>query len=150
MADHIVVMNAGRIDKKARPKISTSARKHFVARPSVRHRSTCSMVMPRAEPSKWHQATIAVASSATDQSCSASGRRACTSTVPMPARIDAVEPMGREVLYTADCSLGIIRFLEAGADARHAEGDNIALSFLRTTLAVRQDERGGVDALLAA
>ena len=47
----------------------------------------------------------------------------------MPARIVAVEPMGREVLYTAESALGIIRFLEAGPDARHAEDDNIALSF---------------------
>ena len=46
-----------------------------------------------------------------------------------PARIIAVEPMGREVLYSADCALGRVHFLEAGAEARHREGDNVALAF---------------------
>jgi inositol-phosphate transport system ATP-binding protein len=46
-----------------------------------------------------------------------------------PARIIAVEPMGREVLYSADCSLGRVHFLEAGAEARHRESDNVALAF---------------------
>src|SRR6266542_3388970 len=46
-----------------------------------------------------------------------------------PARVTAAEPMGREVLYTADSSLGVIRFLEAGAEPRHREGDNVSLGF---------------------
>ena len=46
-----------------------------------------------------------------------------------PSRIVAVEPMGREVLYTADNSFGVIRFLEAGAEPRHREGDNVPLGF---------------------
>ena len=46
-----------------------------------------------------------------------------------PARVTAVEPMGREVLYSAYCALGTVRFLEAGADARHREGDDVALVF---------------------
>jgi inositol-phosphate transport system ATP-binding protein len=45
-----------------------------------------------------------------------------------PARIIAVEPMGREVLYSADCPLGVVHFLEGGAEARHREGDTVALS----------------------
>ena len=45
------------------------------------------------------------------------------------ARITAVEPMGREVLYTADSSFGVVRFLEAGAEPRHAEGDDVPLGF---------------------
>jgi len=45
------------------------------------------------------------------------------------ARIVAVEPMGREVLYSADSGLGLVRFLEAGAEARHREGENVALSY---------------------
>ena len=45
------------------------------------------------------------------------------------SRITAVEPMGREVLYTADGSLGVIRFLEAGAEPRHREGDTVPLGF---------------------
>ena len=47
----------------------------------------------------------------------------------MPAKIVAVEPMGREVLYSADADLGIVRFIEAGAEARHREGDNVSLTF---------------------
>ena len=45
------------------------------------------------------------------------------------SRITAVEPMGREVLYTADGVFGTIRFLEAGAEPRHTEGDTVALGF---------------------
>ena len=47
----------------------------------------------------------------------------------MPARIAAVEPMGREVLYTAECGIGPIRFVEAGADARLVEGETVALDY---------------------
>ena len=46
-----------------------------------------------------------------------------------PARVTAAEPMGREVLYTADSAFGVIRFLEAGAEPRHREGDNVPLGF---------------------
>ena len=46
-----------------------------------------------------------------------------------PARVTAAEPMGREVLYTADSDFGVIRFLEAGAEPRHREGDNVLLGF---------------------
>ena len=47
----------------------------------------------------------------------------------MPARIVAVEPMGREVLYSAEAALGLVRFIEAGAEARHHEGERLALAF---------------------
>jgi hypothetical protein len=46
-----------------------------------------------------------------------------------PVRVTAAEPMGREVLYTADSDFGVIRFLEAGAEPRHREGDNVPLGF---------------------
>jgi len=46
-----------------------------------------------------------------------------------PAHIVAAEPMGREVLYTADSVLGLVRFLEPGAEARHREGENVSLAF---------------------
>jgi inositol-phosphate transport system ATP-binding protein len=46
-----------------------------------------------------------------------------------PARILAVEPMGREVLYSAEAPLGLVRFIEAGAEARHREGDSVLLAF---------------------
>ena len=45
------------------------------------------------------------------------------------ARVTAAEPMGREVLYTADSAFGVIRFLEAGAEPRHREGDTVLLVF---------------------
>ena len=45
------------------------------------------------------------------------------------ARIVAAEPMGREMLYTADSPLGPIRFIEGGAEARYREGDNVPLAF---------------------
>ena len=47
----------------------------------------------------------------------------------MSARILAAEPMGREVLYSADAPLGLVRFIEAGAEARHREGDDVPLAF---------------------
>jgi inositol-phosphate transport system ATP-binding protein len=46
-----------------------------------------------------------------------------------PARVIAVEPMGREVLYTAESAFGTIRFLEAGAEPRHREGSELPLAF---------------------
>jgi inositol-phosphate transport system ATP-binding protein len=68
-----------------------------------------------------------------------------------PARIIAVEPMGREVLYSADCSLGRVHFLEAGAEARHLEGDSVSLAFSPAD-ALLFDKRNGqrLDARLAA
>jgi len=47
----------------------------------------------------------------------------------MPAKIVAAEPMGREVLYSAEGALGLVRFIEPGAEARHREGQNISLAF---------------------
>jgi inositol-phosphate transport system ATP-binding protein len=47
----------------------------------------------------------------------------------MPVRIVAVEPMGREVLYGAESAMGLVRFLEPGAEARHREGESLALAF---------------------
>jgi inositol-phosphate transport system ATP-binding protein len=46
-----------------------------------------------------------------------------------PARLIAAEPMGREVLYTAEAPMGLVRFLEAGAEARHHEGESVTLAF---------------------
>jgi TOBE domain len=46
-----------------------------------------------------------------------------------PARVTAAEPMGRDVLYTADSSFGVIRFVEAGAEPRHREGGKVSLGF---------------------
>ncbi len=70
---------------------------------------------------------------------------------PMLARIAAVEPMGREVMYTADSPLGEIRFLEAGALPCHGEGDNVPLSFTPAS-ALLFDKASGrrIDARIAA
>jgi inositol-phosphate transport system ATP-binding protein len=68
-----------------------------------------------------------------------------------PARIIAVEPMGREVLYSADCSLGRVHFLEAGAEARHREGDRVSLAFSPADALLFDKSNGQrLDARLAA
>ena len=131
MADRIVVMNAGRIEQEGtaedlyeRPETLFVA--SFIGSPPI------NLFEGHAEGGaiKIHQGTMALATPVNGPVVL--GIRPESLTVNgsgMPARIVAVEPMGREVLYTAESALGIIRFLEAGPDARHAEDDNIALSF---------------------
>jgi inositol-phosphate transport system ATP-binding protein len=131
MADRIVVMNAGRIEQEGtaedlyeRPETLFVA--SFIGSPPI------NLFDGHAEGGaiKIHQGTMALA--APVNGALVLGIRPESLRVNgtgMPARIVAVEPMGREVLYTADSSLGVIRFLEAGPDARHAEDDNINLSF---------------------
>src|SRR5438552_4795749 len=131
MADRIVVMNAGRIEQEGtaedlyeRPETLFVA--SFIGSPPI------NLFDGHAESGaiKIHQGTMALATPVNGPVVL--GIRPESLTVNgsgMPARIVAVEPMGREVLYTAESALGIIRFLEAGPDARHAEDDNIALSF---------------------
>jgi len=131
MADRIVVMNAGRIEQEGtaedlyeRPETLFVA--SFIGSPPI------NLFDGHAEGGaiKIHQGTMALATPVNGPVVL--GIRPESLTVNgsgMPARIVAVEPMGREVLYTAESALGIIRFLEAGPDARHAEDDNIALSF---------------------
>ena len=131
MADRIVVMNAGRVEQEGtakdlyeRPASLFVA--SFVGSPPINlfdgHAAEGAL--------KVHQASIALSTPAHGAvvlglrpesiAVASSGR---------PARITAVEPMGREVLYSADSPLGVVHFLEAGADARHREGDNVALVF---------------------
>jgi len=131
MADRIVVMNAGRIEQEGtaedlyeRPETLFVA--SFIGSPPI------NLFDGHAEGGaiKIHQGTMALATPVNGPVVL--GIRPESLTVNgsgMSARIVAVEPMGREVLYTAESALGIIRFLEAGPDARHAEDDNIALSF---------------------
>ena len=45
------------------------------------------------------------------------------------ARVMAVEPMGREVLYTAETAMGVVRFIEPGSEARHREQDQLTLAY---------------------
>ena len=47
----------------------------------------------------------------------------------LPGRITQIEPMGREILYVVDSSIGTIRFLESGSIARHGIGDGVRLAF---------------------
>src|SRR5438876_7696213 len=131
MADRIVVMNSGRNEQEGtaedlyeRPETLFVA--SFIGSPPINPFDGHA----EAGAIKVHEATVPLAAPVNGPVVL--GIRPESLTVNgsgMPARIVAVEPMGREVLYTAESALGIIRFLEAGPDARHAENDNIALSF---------------------
>ena len=131
MADRIVVMNGGRVEQEGsakdlyeRPETLFVA--SFVGSPPINlfdgHAEGGAM--------KVHEATVPVTVSA--QGAIVLGLRPeCirVDSAGTPARIFAVEPMGREVLYSANSALGVIRFLEAGAEARHQEGASVTLAF---------------------
>jgi inositol-phosphate transport system ATP-binding protein len=131
MADRIIVMNAGRVEQEGtakdlyeRPETLFVA--SFVGSPPI------NLLEGQAADGalKVHEATLPLSQPA--QGPVLLGLRPeCVhaNSGGTPARITAVEPMGREVLYSADCALGLIRFLEAGAEARHREGENVALTF---------------------
>jgi len=131
MADRIVVMNAGRVEQEGtakdlyeRPETLFVA--SFVGSPPI------NLLEGQAADGalKVREATLPLSQPA--QGPVLLGLRPeCVhaNSGGTPARITAVEPMGREVLYSADCALGLIRFLEAGAEARHREGENVALTF---------------------
>ncbi|HEY3179926.1 MAG TPA: ABC transporter ATP-binding protein [Casimicrobiaceae bacterium] len=130
MADRIVVMNAGRVEQEGTAKDlyeqpTTLFVASFVGSPPINlfdgHAENGAIkvrdaILPLTNPVRGNVVlglrpeSVQVDSAGT------------------PARIIAVEPMGREVLYSADCSLGIVHFLEAGAEARHRESDNVALT----------------------
>src|SRR5947199_2385893 len=131
MADRIVVMNAGRIEQEGtaedlyeRPETLFVA--SFVGSPPI------NLLEGQAADGalKVHEATLSLSQPAQGaillglrpESVRANG-------IGTPARIVAVEPMRREVLYSADCALGRVHFLEGGAEARHREGDSVALAF---------------------
>ena len=131
MADRIVVMNAGRVEQEGtakdlyeRPQTLFVA--SFVGSPPINlfegHAADGTV--------KVREATLRVSSPASGQVVL--GIRPETLRVAgagMPARIQAVEPMGREVLYSAECALGPLHFIEAGAEARHREGESVPLEF---------------------
>jgi inositol-phosphate transport system ATP-binding protein len=131
MADRIVVMNAGRVEQEGtakdlyeRPQTLFVA--SFVGSPPI------NLLEGQASDGaiKVQNATLRLAGSASGnvvlgirpESLKVNG----TGT---PAAIRAVEPMGREVLYSADSQLGLVHFLESGAEARHREGENVSLGF---------------------
>ncbi|MEO1307883.1 MAG: ABC transporter ATP-binding protein [Pseudomonadota bacterium] len=59
----------------------------------------------------------------------------------LPARVTHVEPMGREVLTTAETSLGALRFLEATTQSRWRAMDSLHLTFAHGD-AILFDETG--------
>ena len=138
MADRVVVMNAGRIEQEGRPedlyeRPSTLFVASFVGSPPINtfDGQAAGGVL------SIEQARLPLAGDAGSvEGAVVLGLRPESLTVGggdgasrVPARVIAAEPMGREVLYTAESALGVIRFLEAGAEARHREGDNLPLGF---------------------
>src|SRR6266550_3660979 len=131
MADRIVVMNAGRVEQEGTAKDlyerpATLFVASFIGSPPI------NLFEGEADGTaiRLHEARIPLADSV--HGAVVLGIRPESLKVTergTPARITAAEPMGREVLYTADSSFGVIRFLEGGAEPRHREGDNVHLIF---------------------
>ncbi len=153
MADRIVVMNAGRIEQEGTAKeLYEQPRTLFVAgfigSPPINlfdgHAQDRTLVV--------HDARLAMTSPA-NAAVVLGLRPECVRVRDggLRARIVAVEPMGREVLYSAESALGIVRFLEPGADARHRDGDTLALD-LGVSEALLFDKTSGtrLDARLAS
>ena len=132
MADRVVVMNGGRVEQEGaaedlyeRPDTLFVA--SFIGSPPINlfDGNADGGVLKRAR--REHPAGGNRRAARSSWGC---GRRACEwADGGTPARVTAAEPMGREVLYTADSDFGVIRFLEAGAEPRHREGDNVPLGF---------------------
>ncbi len=131
MADRIVVMNGGRIEQEG-------SAKDLYERPATLFVAT----FVGSPPINLFDATRAgdvLRSGAATLACTGAAAGALTLGIRpeclrtggagMPATVVAVEPMGREVLYTAEGALGTIRFMEAGAEAAHRAGDEVALAF---------------------
>ena len=58
----------------------------------------------------------------------------------LDGRITQIEPMGREILYVVDASIGTVRVLEAGSIAGHRIGEQVKLAFSEeNTLIFRRD-----------
>ena len=131
MADRIVVMNAGRVEQEGTAKAlyeqpATLFVASFVGSPPI------NLFEGRAVDGALTVRDVTLRLSAPAQGEIVLGIRPESVRVApngTAARVFAAEPMGREVLYSADTPLGVVRFIEAGADARHREGDNLALSF---------------------
>jgi inositol-phosphate transport system ATP-binding protein len=131
MADRIVVMNAGRVEQEGTAKAlyerpATLFVASFVGSPPI------NLFEGRAvdRAIRVHEVTLPL--SAPAQGDVVLGIRPESVQVASngtSARLFAAEPMGREVLYSADSPLGVVRFIEAGAEARHREGDELMLAF---------------------
>jgi inositol-phosphate transport system ATP-binding protein len=131
MADRIVVMNAGRVEQEGTAKElyerpATLFVAGFIGSPPI------NLFEGRAADGaiKVREETLRVAATVPEsvvvgirpESFRVDGRGTTASVV-------AVEPMGREVLYTADTALGVVRFIEPGPDARHREQDRVSLTY---------------------
>jgi inositol-phosphate transport system ATP-binding protein len=153
MADRIVVMNAGRVEQEGtakdlyeRPQTLFVA--GFVGSPPINlfegHAADGVIKVHEASLPLSGQARGEVVLGIRPESVHVAERGT-------PARLVAVEPMGREVLYTADGPMGIIRFIEAGAEARHRDGENLALAFVPgDTLLFDKTSGARLDAHIAA
>jgi inositol-phosphate transport system ATP-binding protein len=131
MADRIVVMNAGRVEQEGTAKDlyerpATLFVAGFVGSPPI------NLFEGHAADGRIRvrEATLKLAGSANgDVVLGIRPESLHVNGTGTPARILAVEPMGREVLYSAEAPLGLVRFIEAGAEARHREGDSVLLAF---------------------
>jgi inositol-phosphate transport system ATP-binding protein len=131
MADRIVVMNVGRVEQEGTAKAlyerpETLFVASFVGSPPINlldgHAADGEI--------KVREAALKVAGSAAGPVVLGIRPESLhVNSSGMPSRIVAAEPMGREVLYSAEGALGLVRFIEAGAEARHREGENVSLAF---------------------
>lgn len=157
MADRVVVMNGGRVEQ-------TGAAEDLYERPDTLFVASFIGAPPInlfEGQADGHMLTVNQAQIALAQAARGAvvlGLRpeslrvdASAGAKATPACIVAVEPMGREVMYTADSPFGTIRFLEAGALPSHSEGDNVRLSFTPAS-ALLFDKASGrrIDARIAA
>lgn len=131
MADRIVVMNAGRVEQEGSAKdLYERPQTLFVA--SFLGSPPINLFDGQAANGeiRVREATLKLAGAASGdvvlgirpESWHVSARGAS-------ARIVATEPLGREVMYSAESALGLLHFIEAGAEARHREGENVSLAF---------------------
>ncbi|MEO6623616.1 MAG: ABC transporter ATP-binding protein [Burkholderiaceae bacterium] len=131
MADRIVVMNAGRVEQEGTAKDlyerpATLFVASFVGSPPI------NLLDGQAEDGVIRVLQECIPLNAPVRGAVVLGLRPESlrvGTSGTPARITAVEPMGREVLYSAESPMGALRFLEAGAQALHREGENVLLVF---------------------
>jgi inositol-phosphate transport system ATP-binding protein len=153
MADRIVVMNAGRVEqegtaKELYEKPATLFVASFVGSPPI------NLLEGRADGTAIAVRDVRVPLSVPLHGEVIIGLRPESLQVDAsgtPARITAVEPMGREVLYSADTPLGVVHFLEAGAAARYREGENVALAYAPDDALVFDKDSGRrLDARVAA
>ena len=131
MADRIVVMNGGRIEQEGTAKDlyerpATLFVAGFVGSPPINlfegdaQAGTLTVCDARLRLAGTAQGSVVLGIRPESLKVDPAGT---------PARLIAAEPMGREVLYTAEGPMGLVRFLEPGAEARHREGESVTLTF---------------------